>query len=136
MANDDAPVIVFDGVCALCNRSVDFVLRHERAARFRFAAMQSAAGAKLLQAHGLSAQAPASFLLLRQGHALTDSDAVIAVLRELGPTWRALGAVLRVIPRVLRDPLYRWVARHRYRIFGKRETCRVPDSAEAWRFIE
>lgn len=82
------PVIVFDGICVLCNGWVRFLLRHDRAGRYRFAAMQSEAGRTLLARHGLDPDDPASFLLVDGDHAWTDSDAIQRVLAGLGGAWR------------------------------------------------
>ena len=130
------PVIVFDGVCVLCSRWVDFILRHDRAGRFQLAAMQGEHGRALLVAHGLSADDPLSFLLVEDGRGYTDTDAIARVLRGLGRRWSWAGRALSILPRWLRDPAYRWIARHRYRLFGRREQCRLPDSAQAWRFLD
>nr|WP_199045203.1 thiol-disulfide oxidoreductase DCC family protein [Dyella sp. ASV24] len=135
-AEFEHPVIVFDGVCVLCSRWVDFILRHDRNGRFRLAAMQGQHGRSLLVAHGLSPDDPVSFLLVDQGLGYSDTDAIARVLGQLGGRWRWTGGLLRVIPRPLRDRGYRWVARHRYRLFGRREQCRLPEAAEAWRFID
>ena len=128
-------IIVFDGVCALCNGWVDFLLRHDHRRRYRFAAMQTPAGRMLLSANGLDADDPVSFLLLDETGAHTDSDAILRVLAGLGGLWR-LALIGRVLPRSVRDPLYRFVARRRYRWFGKRDTCRLPGPDEAARFID
>src|SRR3546814_9805556 len=88
-----------------------FLLRHDRARQFRFAAMQDAAGRRLLAEHGLEPDDPMSFLLLDASGARTDSDAIIAVLARLGGAWRA-ARLLRLVPRWLRDPLYRRLARN------------------------
>ncbi len=135
-AESDHPVIVFDGVCVLCSRWVDFILRHDRTGRFRLAAMQGTQGRALLLAHGLSPDDPSSFLLVDDGHGYSDTDAIARVLDRLGGRWRAVAAALRLVPRPLRDPAYRWLARHRYRLFGKRQQCRLPEPEQAWRFID
>jgi predicted DCC family thiol-disulfide oxidoreductase YuxK len=132
-------VVVFDGVCVLCNGWVDFLLRHDRAGRYRFAAMQTPAGRALLAAHGLDPDDPLSLLLVEYDapggeRASTDSDAVRRVLIGLGGGWRAAQA-MAVVPRFLRDPLYRWIARNRYRWFGKHDACRLPAPEEADRFL-
>ncbi|UGB37862.1 thiol-disulfide oxidoreductase DCC family protein [Frateuria soli] len=124
-------IIVFDGVCVLCSRWVDFVLRHDRVGRFRLAPMQDAQGRALLQAHGLSADDPVSFLLVQDGRGHTDTDAIARVLHGFGGRWRLAASLLRAIPRICRDPAYRWVARHRYRLFGQRASCRLPEEGQA-----
>lgn len=130
------PLIVFDGVCLLCNRWVDFILRHDRAGRFRLAAMQGVHGRELLRRHDLSADDPLSFLLVENGTGYTDTDAIVHVLQGLGRGWAWVGRVVRAVPRGLRDPAYRWIARHRYRLFGRRAECRLPDPAQASRFLD
>lgn len=130
------PIIVFDGVCVLCSRWVDFILRQDREGRFRLAAMQGETGRRLLAAHGLSPDDPASLLLVIDGNGYTDTDAIGRVLSELGGCWIVPAACLRWTPRALIDPLYRWVARRRYRLFGQRSSCRMPEATTAWRFLD
>lgn len=133
---EDAPVIVFDGVCVLCSRWVDFILRHDVDGRFKLAAMQGAHGRTLLASHGLSPDDPASLLLVQGDRGYVDTDAIIRVLRSLGTGWRLLGNLLKLVPRAIRDLLYRWLARNRYQLFGRRSHCRLPDPAQAWRFLD
>jgi predicted DCC family thiol-disulfide oxidoreductase YuxK len=135
-------VVVFDGVCALCSGWVRFLLRHDRRRRYRFAAMQTEAGRRLLVENGLDPDDPMSFLLVEYDRAddtgaprvSTDSEAVRRVLMGLGGLWR-LAAVSAVVPRALRDPFYRWVARNRYDWFGRRDACMMPEPAEVDRFL-
>lgn len=130
----DAPILVFDGVCVLCNGWVDFLLRRGPASRHRFAAMQGESGRALLAAHGLDPEDPVSFLLVDGEGAHVGSDAVLRVLSSLGGGWRCVGA-LHACPRPLRDAAYRWIARNRYRMFGKRDACRLPDADARERFL-
>ena len=118
-------IIVFDGVCVLCSRWVDFVLRRDGGGRYKFAAMQTASGRDLLTAHGIDPDDPLSFLLLEGESGYTDTDAIVRILHSFGTGWRFLALLVTIVPRFIRDPLYRWVARHRYRIFGKRAACRI-----------
>lgn len=136
---DDSPadaqaVIVFDGVCVLCNGWVRFLLRYDRHGRYRFAAMQTESGGALLSAHGLDPDDPASFLLIDDGRAWTDTEAVCRVVTGLGGPWR-LACLVGLVPRALRDRLYRWIARNRYRWFGRREACLVPTAEQHARFL-
>ncbi len=133
--SENGAAIVFDGVCVLCNGWVDFLLKHDRRRRYRFAAMQTQAGRTLLRSNGLDAGDPMSFLLLDEKGARTESDAVIAVLTGLGGVWRFAG-MFRLLPRALRDPGYRWLARNRYRWFGKREACYLPADDQRDRFLD
>jgi Uncharacterized protein conserved in bacteria len=131
-----APVIVFDGVCLLCSRWVRFLLKHDSAARYRFASMQSDSGRALLLAHGLDPDSPLSFLLVEEGRGYTDSDAIARVLLGLDRRrWRWLSRGMLMVPRWLRDPLYRFVARHRYRIFGRSRSCFAPAPEQRERFM-
>jgi predicted DCC family thiol-disulfide oxidoreductase YuxK len=112
----------------LCSANARFVLKHDRRGHFRLASMQSQAGADLYRAAGIDSADPETMIIVDGGRVLRDSDAVIAMLKGLGWPWRA-GAVLAIVPRLLRDKAYRLVARNRYRLFGKRETCWLPDPA-------
>ena len=122
-------LILFDGVCNLCNGFVQFVIEHDPAGHFQFAALQSAAGQAVLAAHGLNANAiatePDSVLLELDGHLYSHSEAVLRIARALGGPWRLLLAGY-VLPRAWRDAAYRFVARHRYRWFGRQDSCWLP----------
>ncbi|HYM86592.1 MAG TPA: thiol-disulfide oxidoreductase DCC family protein [Pseudoxanthomonas sp.] len=131
--SDTGPIIVFDGVCVLCNGWVRFLLKRDHG-HYRFASMQSPAGRALLVSHGLDADDPSSFLLIEGGRAWTDTDAIGRVLSGLGGGWR-IAALIGLIPRILRDPLYRMIARNRYRWFGT-TACTVPTEAQRSRFLQ
>ena len=131
-----ASIIVFDGVCMLCSRWVDFVLRRDRPGRYKFAAMQTVSGRALLIEHGIDPDDPLSFLLLEDGKGYTDTEAIVRILRSFGPGWKLVALCMAIVPRFIRDPSYRWVARHRYRMFGRRNTCRVPTADIAHRFLQ
>jgi len=133
------PVILYDGVCGLCDRSVRFVLRHDQRGFFRFAALQGHFAAKALAHHGKDAAQLEAMCVIageksRPEELLCKSDATIFVLRQLNWPWKA-AVLLKIVPRGLRDRAYDWIARRRYRIFGKLEQCRVPSEAERARFI-
>ncbi len=134
--SDSGPILVFDGVCVLCSRSVQFVLRHDREKRFRFATTQSPTGMRLMAANGLDASKPASVLLVENGRAFIESAALIRVLRSFGGVWPLLAGMLWIVPKPLRDAVYRAIAKRRYRWFGQRETCYLPDASEAARFLQ
>ena len=129
------PVLLYDGTCALCDRSVQFVLDHEAAPRIQFASLQSAAGRSLSASCGLSADGLDSLVLVDGGQCYTESDAALRVARHLAAPWRWASA-LRVVPRPVRDGVYRWVARHRYAWFGRLDACRVPSASESARFLD
>ena len=129
----DRPIIFFDGVCALCNGFVDLMLRVDRKQVFLFAPIQGeTARALLLPIGDDPEQWSMVYLGCRGIH--DQSDASLEVYRRLGGLWSVLGW-LRFIPRLVRDPVYRAIARNRYRLFGKRDTCRVPTAAERARFL-
>ena len=134
MSGADRPVIVFDGVCPLCSANARFILRHDRRRHFRLASMQSEAGAALYRRFGIDPADPETLILVEGDRALRDSDAVLAIWSGLGWPWR-MASIARVVPARLRDPLYRWVARNRYRLFGRRQTCWLPRPQDADRFL-
>ncbi|OWP61878.1 thiol-disulfide oxidoreductase DCC [Hymenobacter amundsenii] len=129
-------VILFDGVCNLCNGFVQFVIQHDAAGQFRFAALQSAAGQELLTAHKLPAPStPDSVVLLADGKAYTHSAAALGILARLGGRWAVLARAGRWFPRPLRDAVYRLIARYRYRWFGRQESCWLPTPELQARFL-
>ena len=132
------PILLYDGVCGLCNRLVQFVIRHDPDAHFRFAALQSSYASRILQRHHLDpddletlyiVEDPGNFLAAR-------SYAVISLLRQLGGPWRAAAAALSIFPKPLRDWGYGVLARQRYRVFGKFETCLLPETQYQDRFLD
>jgi predicted DCC family thiol-disulfide oxidoreductase YuxK len=118
----DGPVILFDAECVLCSANARFILRHDKAARFRLASIQSVAGAAICRRHGVDPEDPTTLLLVEGARVRRDSDAILGIYQGLGFPW-ALAGVLRLIPAALRDRVYRWIARNRYRFFGKRQSC-------------
>lgn len=130
----DAPIIVFDAECVLCSANARFVLRHDQRGLFRLASMQGEFGAALYRHFGIDPKNPDTLVVVTGATAVRDSAAVFAIWSGLGWPWRAL-TIFRLVPRPLRDALYRFVARHRYRLFGKRETCWVPTPEQADRVL-
>lgn len=126
-------VIVFDGQCNWCNAWVDFTMARDRG-RFHFATLQSARGQDLLKLLGLPAQDFETFLLLERGLAFSKSTAALRIARQLSGVW-PLYALFLLMPRPLRDIVYDYVARHRYRLMGKSEVCRIPTAEERRRFV-
>ncbi len=121
----EGPIVLFDAECVLCSANAQFILKHDKAARFRLASMQGETGAALFRQHGMDPADPTSILVIDGSCVRKDSDAVLAIYEGLGFPWRII-TLLRIIPAVLRDPVYRLIARNRYRLFGKRATCWVP----------
>lgn len=118
------PIILFDAACVLCSANARFVLERDRKALFRLASMQGPVGQALYRRYGLDPDDPASMLLVDGLRMRRDSDAVLGIYEGLGFPWR-LATLFRIVPAVLRDPIYRWIARNRYRWFGRREQCWV-----------
>ena len=127
-------IVVFDAHCLLCSGSVQFLLRHDRCERLRFASVQSDAGRDLLERAGIDALDPQSFVLVDGEHTHTETAAVLRVAHALGWPWR-LAWIAWLVPAPMRNAVYRGIARHRYRWFGRRDTCFLPDPADATRFI-
>jgi predicted DCC family thiol-disulfide oxidoreductase YuxK len=135
------PVILYDGVCGLCDRFVQFVLKHDASDRLRFAALQSDFARGLLRKHDLDPSSLETICLvldpgLPTERVETRSAAVIAILRDLGPRERALANLFAVFPRWLRDRGYNLVAALRYRLFGKYDSCPLPDPATRHKFLD
>lgn len=128
------PIIVFDAECVLCSAHARFVLRHDRRGHFRLASMQGEAGSALYRRFGIDPADPETMIVVTGDGVLRDSDAVLAVWRGLGWPWRAVG-LFALVPRRLRDATYRWIARNRYQLFGKREHCVLPDAGKAERIL-
>jgi predicted DCC family thiol-disulfide oxidoreductase YuxK len=132
----DADVILYDGSCGLCDRTVRFVLARDRAGAFRFAALQSEYARGQLVARGRRGGALDTICVLTaDGRLLERARAVAFILRRLGGVWGPLGVLLRAIPRPLADLGYRAVARVRYRIFGRVDACALPAPQARARFI-
>ena len=118
-------ILIFDGDCVLCSANARFVLRYDKRGLFRLAAMQGEAGAALMRDAGVDAGNPDTIILLDGARVRRESDAVIAIFEKLGWPWRVAGAA-RLIPAPIRDAAYRWIARNRYRLFGRKDQCFVP----------
>src|SRR5688572_7813956 len=132
---DGHMLIVFDGMCVLCSANARFVLRHDRKRRFRLTTAQGPLGSELYRRFGLATDDYETMIVIDEaGRLLTESDGAIAIFSRLGWPWR-IAAAARIVPKRLRDALYRSVARNRYRLFGRRETCWVPSPADADRIL-
>jgi predicted DCC family thiol-disulfide oxidoreductase YuxK len=140
-ASRSNPIILYDGVCGLCNRLVQFVLKHDAQDRFRFASLQSDFAARVLRRHGAPLEDLDTMYVVLD-HALPDerlasrSNAAAVVLQELGGGWAALGVAIRVLPVRLRNWGYNLIARHRYRIFGKYDSCPMPNEKDRRKFLD
>jgi len=138
---DNNPIVLYDGVCGLCNRLVQFLLKHDKNDRLRFASLQSDFAARVLTRHGLDPKDLDTLHVIENyeradERVLDRSDAILRSGYELGGLW-TIGAQLgKVVPRPLRDLFYRFVARNRYRVFGKFETCMLPEPEYRKKFLD
>ena len=121
------PIILFDGVCNLCNSSVQFILKRDGTGKFRFSSLQSEFSKEMLKRYNLPVDYLESIILLHNGKIYTSSDAVIEILNHLGGFYK-LFSVFKIIPKFLREPLYKFIARNRYRWFGRKDSCMVPEA--------
>ena len=126
-------IVLFDGVCNLCNRSVDFIIRNEKSDKLQFASLQSDVGKSIVNKSGLD-EIPDSVMLFVDGELLVRSDAALAISTYLKRPY-VYGIIFKYVPKILRDSVYNLIAKNRYRWFGKRETCRVPSADERERFL-
>jgi len=135
------PIILYDGVCGLCDRLVQFVLKRDRDDRFQFAALQSAFARAILQRHGLNPDLLDTFHLVfdygeSSERVLARSDTVSAALDQLGGSWRVLAKLFDLFPTQFRDWQYNLIARNRYQLFGKRDACTLPDPKVRHKFLD
>lgn len=133
-AGPDDRTLLFDGVCNLCNAWARFVIRHDRERRFRMASIQSDAGRAILRWAGLPEEDLDTMAFVDQGRVFTRSDAFLNAIRNFPWPWPWLAAA-RVLPRRFRDWLYNRIARNRYALFGRRETCMLPRPEDRDRFL-
>jgi predicted DCC family thiol-disulfide oxidoreductase YuxK len=127
-------IILFDGVCNLCNASVTFIIERDPSDRFRFAALQSDLGRKLTSKFGIDSEKTDSIVLLEGDTAYTKSTAALRIARKLSGAWPLLYSFI-IIPKPLRDWVYGYIAKNRYRWYGKQESCMIPTPALREKFL-
>ena len=135
MSNSEINIVLFDGVCNLCNKTVQFIIRNDSKAKFRFASVQSESGQLLLRQLGLPIDNVDTLVYICDNEFFLKSTAVLRILRELGSGWQ-LFYFLIIIPRLIRDRMYNFIAKWRYKWFGKSETCIIPAHEYQARFLE
>ncbi|MFD0694400.1 thiol-disulfide oxidoreductase DCC family protein [Paenibacillus sp. GCM10027628] len=133
--SDEEAIVLFDGVCNLCNGAVQFILRHDPQGVFRFASLQSDVGQMLLQQHRLPADVINTIVLIEHGHSFTHSTAALRIARRLRSPWRLAYAAI-LVPAPIRNAAYRFIARNRYRWFGQAEHCMLPKPEYKQRFLD
>jgi predicted DCC family thiol-disulfide oxidoreductase YuxK len=134
MKTGEHAVVLFDGVCNLCNSSVNFVLERDTTDHFRFGSLQSDEGKALLEKYSVDQNETESVILIENDKAFTYSTAAIRIARGIGGIWAAF-YIFILVPKFLRDAVYKIVAKNRYRWFGKQDTCRIPRPEEINKFI-
>ncbi len=130
----DQPIVLFDGVCNLCNGAVQFIIRHDKKEKFLFASLQSEIGKKILSSNNLSRDNLKTFLLIEDERVYTKSTAALRVIKQLNGFISML-YTFNVIPKVIRDSIYDLVARNRYNWFGKKDECMIPTPQLKARFL-
>lgn len=131
----ERPILFFDGICNLCNSSVQWVIRRDKRGVFLFAPIQSQYALKFLGPLAYDFENPGSFVLAYRGNVYYKSEAVLQVLIQLGWPWR-IALIGKIVPKKLRDALYSYIARRRYAWFGKQESCMIPTSQLKARFLD
>ena len=134
MINVQYDIILFDGICNLCNGFVKFIIRYDQKEHFKMASLQSEIGQKLLSEYAINNTDNQSVVFITSNSVYLQSDAALNILKNLGYPWK-LGFVLILIPRFIRDAVYRFIARNRYRFLGKRNECIIPDERMKKRFL-
>jgi len=129
------PVILFDGVCNLCNGFISFLIDRDPKRVLRYASLQSAYGQRVLAKHHLDGNEFKSMILLENDRIYQQSDAALRILSRLGGIY-AMASVFFAVPTFIRNGVYNWVAENRYRLWGKKETCRLPKPEERALFLE
>jgi predicted DCC family thiol-disulfide oxidoreductase YuxK len=135
------PILLYDGVCGLCNRLVQFILRRDRNAVFRFASLQSALAASILARHSASPSALDTVYAvvnpeLPDEYLLSRSDAAVFILKRLPAAWPSIAFLIQLVPKFLRDAAYNVIARNRYAIFGRSKVCALPRDQDRARFLD
>ncbi|ALC82191.1 hypothetical protein AM592_11830 [Bacillus gobiensis] len=132
--DEQQPIILFDGVCNLCNGAVQFIIKRDPQARISFASLQSSIGQKLLERHELPKSDFDTFIMIENGKIRTKSTAALKTLRYLNRAWK-WAYLLIVIPKPFRDAIYSYIAKNRYKWFGKQEHCMIPTKDTKKRFL-
>jgi predicted DCC family thiol-disulfide oxidoreductase YuxK len=131
---DSRSIVIFDGVCNLCNEAVNFIIKRDPQAIFAFAPMQSDFAKELMKKHQIANIGIDTFLLIRDEECFVFSSAALEIAKDLTGYWKLLN-FFRIVPAVIRDAFYKLFARNRYRLFGRQETCMIPAEKVRSRFV-
>ena len=135
MMNDEGPILLFDGVCNLCAGSVQFVLKRNKKENILFASLQSEFGQKKLQESKLPEDYAASLVFLENGKTYVTSEAALRLFKHLDGLWKS-ASIFLIVPKFIRDAVYNWIAKNRYKWFGQKETCWIPEQKWKRRFLD
>ncbi|MEO6733782.1 MAG: thiol-disulfide oxidoreductase DCC family protein [Ferruginibacter sp.] len=130
----ETPIILFDGVCNLCNGAVNFVIKRDKRSSIKFASLQSGKGHQLMNQYNLRTDVFNSFIFIERGKVHIASTAALKVSKYLSGLWPLLYSFI-IVPKFIRDGIYKWIARNRYKWFGKREQCMIPTPEMRSRFL-
>jgi len=128
------PIILFDGVCNFCNNAVNFVIKRDPKSVFKFATLQSSVAQEILKSHNLDNAEMNSFVLIENDKIYTKSTAVLKVCRRLKGLWPLMYGFI-IVPKLIRNGIYNWIAKNRYAWFGKKEVCMIPSPDVQARFL-
>lgn len=137
MVNNDInkSIVLFDGVCNLCNNTIQYIIKKDKKDQFFFASLQGSTGQKLLQKFELPQTSFNSFVLIEGDIAYTKSTGALKVFKKLGGVWNLLYAFI-IVPTFIRDAVYNWISKNRYRWFGQRDHCMIPTPALKAKFLD
>lgn len=127
-------IIVFDGICNLCNFSVQFIIKRDKNKRFKFVSAQSDIGTAILEKYNFSVENLRTLLLIKEGNVFIKSSAILEIIKTFGGIW-SLCSIFSILPEWIRDFMYDLVAKNRYRFFGKRDSCMMPSEDIRSRFL-
>jgi len=131
---EHSAIVLFDGVCNFCNHSVQFIIKRDKKSYFKFGALQSEEGKTLLQKHNLSPEVLDTIVLIENGKAYSYSTAPLRIVRKLTLLWPIM-YIFILVPTFIRNPIYKWISRNRYKWFGKQESCMLPTPDIRNRFL-
>lgn len=134
MIDETKPILIFDGVCNMCNASVNFVMKRDKEGKVMFTANQHGPGQEILKKFNKPVDDVDTFYLLENGKIYDRSSAVLRVSKYMNFPWN-LGVIFLIVPKFIRDFVYKFVAKNRYKWFGKKDTCRLPTPEERARFL-
>jgi predicted DCC family thiol-disulfide oxidoreductase YuxK len=128
------PIILFDGVCNFCNGAVNFTIKRDKKAIIKFTPLQSETGRQLAQQYGVAINDMSSFIFIEKGHAYTRSTAALKVCRHLKSLWPLCYGFI-IVPPFIRNGIYNWIAKNRYKWFGEKQECMIPTPEVRARFL-